>query len=75
MGLIGTFLFVYEIVVFVAIIASWIQSDNIVFQLARELTEPVLRQIRRFLPAMGGLDLSPMVLLIGLQFLRIALTR
>lgn len=75
MGLIGTFLFVYEIVVFIAVIASWIQSDNIVFQLARELTEPVLRQIRRVLPSMGGLDLSPLVLLMGLQFLRMALTR
>jgi YggT family protein len=28
------------------------------------LTEPVLRPIRRILPAMGGLDLSPVVLLL-----------
>jgi YggT family protein len=34
------------------------------------LTEPALAPIRRALPAMGGLDFSPMVLLFGLQLLR-----
>jgi len=35
------------------------------------LTEPLLRPIRRFLPDLGGIDISPIVLLIGLQFLGI----
>jgi YggT family protein len=34
------------------------------------LTEPALAPIRRALPPIGGLDLSPMVLLIALRFLR-----
>lgn len=34
------------------------------------ITEPILGPIRRLLPAMGGLDLSPIVAIIGLQFLR-----
>ena len=34
------------------------------------MTEPVYRRIRRFLPDMGGLDLSPLVLIFGLLFLR-----
>jgi YggT family protein len=34
------------------------------------LTEPVYRRIRRFLPDMGGIDLSPLVLIFGLMFLR-----
>ena len=34
------------------------------------LTEPVLGPIRRSLPQMGGLDISPIVALIGLQFLQ-----
>ena len=34
------------------------------------LTEPVLEPIRNLLPPMGGLDFSPMVLLMGLQVLR-----
>ena len=34
------------------------------------VTEPVLGPLRRALPSMGGLDFSPMVLLIGLQMLK-----
>ena len=34
------------------------------------LTEPALGRIRRFVPAMGGLDLSPLVLLIAIVFVR-----
>jgi YggT family protein len=33
-------------------------------------TEPLLAPIRRILPNLGGLDLSPIVLLLGLEFLR-----
>ena len=33
------------------------------------VTEPVLRPIRNFLPAMGGMDLSPIVLILGIIFL------
>ena len=39
-----------------------------------KLTEPVLAPIRRTVPPMGGLDLSPMLLLIALQILGRALT-
>jgi YggT family protein len=35
-----------------------------------KVTEPVLRPIRRRLPDLGGIDLSPVVLIIGLIFLR-----
>lgn len=34
------------------------------------LTEPVLQPIRKFIPAPGGLDLSPAILIIGIQFIR-----
>lgn len=34
-----------------------------------DITEPLLGPIRRMMPAMGGLDLSPIVLIILLQFL------
>ena len=37
------------------------------------LLEPVYSQIRRVLPAMGGLDLAPLVALIGLYAIRIIL--
>ncbi|MBU21693.1 MAG: hypothetical protein CL476_01070 [Acidobacteria bacterium] len=51
---------------------SWMQlpPHHPAAQFVGTLTEPVLAPIRRVLPPMGGLDLSPMILLIGLQFLR-----
>ncbi len=62
----------YSLVVLVAVIGSWVQLSpyNPVGRFVYGLTEPVLAPIRRILPPMGGLDLSPMVLLIGLQVLR-----
>lgn len=39
----------------------------------RRATEPLLAPIRRFLPNLGGIDLSPLVLILLLQFLRILL--
>jgi YggT family protein len=58
----------YSVVVIVAVILSWIRLDrrNPIAAIVSTLTEPVLEPIRRVLPPMGGLDLSPMVLLIGL---------
>ena len=62
----------YSFVVLVAVIMSWIPLDrrNPVAAIVYALTEPVLGPIRKMLPPMGGLDLSPMVLLIALQVLK-----
>ena len=70
--LLATLIDLYSLVVLGAIIISWIQlpPSNPVANIIHSLTEPVLAQIRRVLPPMGGLDFSPMVLLIGLQMLK-----
>ena len=62
----------YSLVVFVAVILSWVRvpDNNPVSQFVNTLTEPLLGPIRRALPVMGGLDFSPMILLIGLQILK-----
>lgn len=62
----------YSLVVLVAVILSWVQLDrrNPLVTITHALTEPVLSPIRKILPVMGGLDLSPMVLLIALQLLK-----
>lgn len=70
MGLLITFIRVYEVIVLVAVFASWFQSNNILFQFVRELTDPILNQVRKILPTAGGFDFSPMVLLLGLHLLR-----
>jgi YggT family protein len=62
----------YSLVVVVAVILSWVPLDrrNPLVTITHALTEPVLAPIRRVLPPMGGLDLSPMVLLFALQLLK-----
>ena len=62
----------YSLVVLVAVILSWVRLDprNPLVTITQGLTEPVLAPIRRVLPPMGGLDLSPMVLLIARQILK-----
>jgi len=53
-------------------ILSWIsQGYNPIEALLHQLTEPLLAPIRRFIPPIGGLDLSLLVFLIGLQFVQI----
>jgi YggT family protein len=63
---------VYSLVVLAAVILSWIRlpPENPIVRVISALTEPVLNPIRRVLPDMGGIDLSPMVLLLGLRLLR-----
>jgi YggT family protein len=62
----------YSLTVLVAVILSWVRLDsrNPLATIVHSLTEPVLRPIRQMLPPMGGLDLSAMVLLLGLQMLK-----
>lgn len=70
--LIARLINLYSLVVLVAVILSWMPVDRRqpLVVLIDGLTEPALRPIRRVLPPIGGLDLSPMVLLFGLQLLR-----
>jgi YggT family protein len=70
----------YMFIVILAVIASWLVAFGVLDmrnQLARQLiqvldslTEPVFRRIRRFLPPLGGLDLSPIIVFIVLQLAR-----
>ena len=62
----------YSLIVLGAVILSWVHlpSGNPVVQVVNRLTEPLLQPIRRALPAMGGLYLSPVVLLVGLQIVK-----
>ena len=51
-------------------ILSWIsQGNNPIEYLAIQLTEPILSPIRKIIPPIAGLDLSMLVLILGLQFL------
>jgi YggT family protein len=62
------------------VILSWLLAFNIVNgsnptvrqirHALHRLTEPLLGPIRRILPDLGGIDISPIILLLGLEFLR-----
>ncbi len=54
------------------VIMSWINpaQDNLISKILHEITEPILGPIRRVLPSMGMLDLSPMVALIVMMILQ-----
>ena len=51
-------------------IAPRLDPRNPLATIVYSVTEPILRPIRQALPPIGGLDLSPMVLLLGLQVLK-----
>jgi len=57
-------------VLVVRAILSWVsKGQNPIEAVMIQLTEPLLSPVRRIIPVMGGLDLSMLVVLLGLQFL------
>lgn len=62
----------YIWIVIARAVISWVNADpyNPIVRLLVQVTDPVLYKIRRYLPPMGGLDLSPMILIFALIFLQ-----
>jgi len=70
----------YWLVAVVMIVMSWLFAFNVingsnqfvaaVWRLVNGLTEPVLRPIRRVVPNFGGLDISPIILFLGIIFIQ-----
>jgi len=75
----------YWYIVLAMIIMSWLISFNIVntrnefvnqvWRILNQMTEPVLRPIRRFMPKFSGLDLSPLVLFLIIFFIQQIIVR
>ncbi len=63
---------IYMWVIIARAILSWVNPDpyNPIVKFLYRVTEPVLYRIRRVLPDMGGLDLSPLVVLLAIFFLQ-----
>ena len=70
---------VYFFIVIGACLISWVNPDpyNPIVRILRNLTEPLLWRIRKYLPFTyrSGLDFSPVVLLLGVQLARMAVLR
>lgn len=75
----------YKWVVIIWVIMSWLIQFNVVNthnQLVRtieralgQLVDPVLNRIRRFVPIMGNLDLSPLVLIFAIYFIQLVIEK
>ncbi|MEX2479904.1 MAG: YggT family protein [Gammaproteobacteria bacterium] len=61
--------------VFIEVILSWVapRSYNPLVSVIQALTAPLLQPVRRTVPPLGALDLSPLIVLLGLQLTQILL--
>ena len=79
-NLLNTLLTLYIWILIASAILSWLVAFNVINTRNRvvymigdtlyRLTEPALRPIRSVLPNLGGIDISPLILILGLVFLR-----
>lgn len=61
---------IYFFIIVGRAIISWVNPDpyNPIVRFLYNATEPVLGRIRRFIPYMGGIDLSPIVVILIIKF-------
>jgi len=73
----------YSYIVITNVIISWLVSFNVlntqnrfvysILELTYRLTDPILNKIRRFLPNLGTLDISPIILLLLIWFMEMCM--
>ena len=78
--LISTVVTLYIWALIISAVLSWLVAFNVINTQNKfvcmvgdalyRITEPALRPIRRLIPLLGGIDISPVVLILGLIFLR-----
>jgi YggT family protein len=76
-------LFVWAVII--SVVLSWLVAFNVintynrfvhmVISTLNQIVEPALRRIRQFLPVFGGLDLSPVVLILAIWFIQLVIVR
>lgn len=71
-GVLDIILHIYIWVIIVRVLISWVNPDpdNPIVQILYRLTDPVLEPVRRRLPDTGGLDISPVVVLLAIFVLQ-----
>ncbi len=76
--LISSILELYMWVIIAGAVLSWLVAFEVintrnrfvavVLDFTYRLTEPAMRQVRRVIPAIGGIDISPVILILGIMF-------
>ncbi len=67
----------YIWIVIIAALVTWVNPDpyNPIVRFLRSVTEPILYRIRRYLPMAGGIDFSPLILILALYFVDMFVVR
>jgi YggT family protein len=78
--LLDSLITIYLWVIIINALLSWLVAFNIlntqnrfvfsVLDTTYKLTDPILNKIRKFVPTFGSVDISPIILILGLMFLR-----
>ena len=78
--LLDSLISIYLWVVIINALLSWLVAFNIlntqnrfvfsVLDTTYKLTDPILNKIRRFVPTFGSIDISPVILILALMFIR-----
>ena len=78
--LLDTVLAIYTFVVVISVVLTWLVQFNVVNtsnqfvymigDFLYRITDPLLKRIRSVVPPIGGIDLSPLILLLALFFIR-----
>jgi YggT family protein len=71
-GALGLVLTLYMYIVIARALVSWVNPDprNPIVRFLYNATEPLLSRVRRAVPYMGGIDFSPLVVIIGIYVLQ-----
>ena len=78
--LLDSIITIYLWIIIINAILSWLVAFNVlntqnrfvfsILDVTYKLTDPVLNKIRRFIPTFGSIDISPVILILLLMFLR-----
>ena len=76
---------IYIFIIIAAVIISWLIAFNVIsidHPITRKIlrflgraTDPVMKPVQRFIPSIGGIDLSPIIVIFGLMFLQSVVIR
>ncbi len=77
-GIVHSLINVYIWVIIIAALLTWVRPDpaNPIVQVLYRLTEPAYALVRRYIPTVfNGIDLAPLVIIVGLQIVDVVFTR
>jgi len=76
---------IYIFIIIAGVIVSWLIAFNVIsmqhpvtkklISLLGRLTDPVMRPVQKYIPSIGGIDISPIIVLFGLMFLQGAVVK